>query len=136
MSNALYGKGREHFARGDIVWKAAGGDTIKAVLIDTGVYTVNIDGHEFYTDLSGIVGSAVTLTIADPTLGVCDANDITFSAVTGDSVEALVIYKDSGTPSTSPLLAYIDNATGLPVTPNGGDIAVNWDNGANKIFKL
>jgi hypothetical protein len=47
-----------------------------------------------------------------------------------------VIYKDTGTAATSPLIAYIDTATGLPVTPNGGDITVTWDNGSNKIFKL
>jgi len=34
------------------------------------------------------------------------------------------------------LIAFIDTATNLPVTPNGGDIIVAWDNGANKIFKL
>jgi len=34
------------------------------------------------------------------------------------------------------MLLYIDTATGLPVTPNGGDINVNWDNGANKIAKI
>ena len=32
--------------------------------------------------------------------------------------------------------AYIDTATGLPITPNGGDIIVTWDNGINKIFRL
>jgi hypothetical protein len=31
---------------------------------------------------------------------------------------------------------YIDAATGLPLTPNGGDVTIQWDNGANKIFKL
>ena len=56
--------------------------------------------------------------------------------MTGDPSEALVIYKDTGTESTSPLIMYIDTATGLPVTPNGGDITVTWDNGTNKIFKV
>jgi hypothetical protein len=59
-----------------------------------------------------------------------------FSAVTGDQSEALVIYKDTGSAATSPLIAYIDTATGLPVTPNGADVTVTWDNGSNKIFKL
>ena len=48
----------------------------------------------------------------------------------------LVIYRDTGVEGTSALIAYIDAATGLPITPNGGDIIVAWDNGANKIFKL
>ena len=68
--------------------------------------------------------------------GAADANDVTFTSVTGASIEAIVLYKDTGTDSTSPLIAFIDTATGLPITPNGGDIIVTWDNGANKIFKL
>ena len=64
------------------------------------------------------------------------SNDVTFTSVTGASIEAIVLYKDTGTDATSPLIAFIDTATGLPITPNGGDIIVTWDNGANKIFKL
>lgn len=137
MSNSLYDKGREAFAKGDINWKASGGDTIKVVLIDTADYTVDLANHDFLDDVaSGARVAFATLTLLDPTDGVCDANDATFTSVTGDQSEALIIYKDTGTESTSPLIAYIDAATGLPVTPNGGDIGVTWDNGANKIFKL
>lgn len=71
------------------------------------------------------------------TSGVADAADVTFTAVTGASVEAIIIYKHTGTDATSRLICYIDTASsGLPVTPNSGDITVTWDNGANKIFKL
>ena len=137
MANQLYGKGRNKFAQGDIHWKAAGGDTIKVILVDAADYTVLIDTHEFLSDVPALARVAIaTLTLLDPALGVVDANDVTFSAVTGDPSEALVIYKDTGVEATSPLIAYIDVATGLPVTPNGGDITVQWDNGANKIFKL
>ena len=48
----------------------------------------------------------------------------------------MVIYQDTGDVNTSRLIAFIDTATGLPVTPNGGDIVVEWSNGAVKIFKL
>jgi len=65
-----------------------------------------------------------------------DAADVTYTAVTGDPSEAVVVYKDTGVEGTSQLIAYIDTATGLPVTPNGGDITIQWDNGINKIFKL
>jgi hypothetical protein len=62
---------------------------------------------------------------------------VTFTAVTGDPCEAIVIWQDTGVESTSRLIAYIDTASsGLPVTPNGGDITIAWDSGANKIFKL
>lgn len=135
MANALYGLGRQAFLDGNISWTSA---TIKAILIDTGAYTVNLTTHQYLSDISGyaIIGSAVTLASKTVTLGVADAADLTFTSVTGTSVEAIVIYKDTGTGSTSPLIAYIDTATGLPVTPNGGNITVTWDSGANRIFKL
>jgi hypothetical protein len=133
MANALYGKGREKFLSGDIAWDT---DNIKASLVDTGTYTVAIDTHEFYSDLSGVVADSGNLASKTVTLGVADADDVTFGSVTGATVEAVVIWKDTGTASTSPLIAYIDTATNLPVTPNGGDITVAWDSGANRIFKL
>ena len=134
MANALYDKGREGFLDGSIDWDT---DTIKVALIDTGVYTVNLSTHDMWDDASaGVIGTPQTLGTKTVTAGVADAADATFTAVTGATVEALIIYKDTGTPSTSRLIAYIDTATGLPVTPNGGDITVAWDSGANKIFKL
>jgi hypothetical protein len=55
--------------------------------------------------------------------------------VTGNSIEALLIYIDTGSAATSRLVAYIDTGvTGLPVTPNGGDIVITWN--ASGIFQL
>jgi hypothetical protein len=68
---------------------------------------------------------------------VANAANVTYTAVTaGSTVTYLAIYKDTGSNSTSPLIALIDTATGLPVSTNGGDITVSWDTGANKILKL
>lgn len=135
MANALYDKGRQKFLEGGIAWLT---DTIKIVLIDTADYSANLATDEFLSTVpvAARVGTAQTLGTKTTTAGVADAADITFSTVTGDPCEALLIYKDTGTESTSPLIALIDSASGLPVTPNGGDITVTWDNGANKIFKL
>jgi hypothetical protein len=136
MANALYGLGRQKFLTGDIDWE---NDNIKVLLVDTADYSVNIDVDEFHSDVTGagIVATSGNLGSKTFALGVADAADVTFSAVTGDASEALVIYKDSGVSATSPLIAYIDTAAaGLPVTPDGGDITVQWDSGANKIFKL
>ena len=74
----------------------------------------------------------------DVCAGVADAADVTFTAVpAGDPLEYILIFKDDGVDDvSSPLIALIDTATGLPITPNDGDITVAWDNGANKIFKL
>ena len=135
MANALYDKGRQGFLEGSIDWDT---DTIKAVLIDAADYTVNLATHQYLSDIPSAARVATSAALSGKTVtnGVADANDFTFTAVSGDPSEALVIYKDTGTEGTSRLIAYIDTATGLPVTPNGGDINVAWDNGANKIFKL
>jgi len=137
VANTLYDKGRQRFLEASINWLT---DTIKCILVDTGSYTANFTTHEFLSDVSSgaRIGttSGITLTSKATTGGAADAADLTFSAVTGASVEALILFKDTGTEATSPLIAYIDTATGLPITPNGGDIIVTWDNGANRIFKL
>lgn len=111
-------------------------DTIKVALIDTGT-TAYSSAHNFFDDVSGAsIGTPQTLGSKTVTGGVFDAADSTFTAVTGATVEALIIYKDTGSAATSPLIAFIDTGTGFPVTPNGGNIVVTWDNGANKIFAL
>lgn len=135
MANALYDKGRQAFLDGDIDWS---NDTIKVMLVDTADYTVNLSTHDFKDDVAsgGIVATSGALASKTSTNGVADAADVTLSAVTGDPCEALIIFKDTGSSATSALIAYIDTATGLPVTPNGGDITITWDNGSNKIFKL
>lgn len=135
MANALYGKGREAFANGSINWPT---DTIRIQLVDAADYAVSIDSHQFFSSITvaGRVGSATAIANKTNTLGVCDGDDTVISAVTGDPSEAIIIYKDTGVEGTSPLIAYIDVATGLPVTPNGSNITVTWDSGANKIFKL
>lgn len=135
MANALFDKGREGFLDGDIDWAA---NTIKAVLVDHGVDTPAPATDQFLSDIAAGARVATSPAFAGKTStsGVADANDVTFTAVTGASCESLVIYQDTGVETTSRLIAFIDTATGLPVTPNGGDIVVAWDNGANKIFKL
>ena len=136
MANALYGLGREKFLRGEVSWNT---HDIKVVLVKTsGGYSVNIDTHEFLSSINvgDRVATSGNLGTKSTTLGVANAGNVTFTAVTGDACGAVVIYRDSGDPATSPLIAYIDTATGLPVTPNGGDITIEWDTGANKIFKL
>jgi len=134
MANALYDKGRNAFATGDIDWV---NDTIVLYLIDTADYTVDLNAHQFLSAVPGAARVANTALAGKTAVdGVVDANDAVFSSVTGDVSEALILVKDTGVEATSPLIAYMDTSTGLPVTPNGGDITVTWDNGANKLFKL
>ncbi len=134
MANALYGLGRQKFLEGAIAWLT---DDIKVSLVDTtAVYTVSIDVDEFFDDIASTVADSGNFASKSSTLGVADAADVTLSSVSGVQSEALVIWQDTGTPATSPLIAYLDTATGLPVTPNGTDITITWSSGSNKIFKL
>ena len=132
MANAIYPKWKEA-----VIQAAANSGlngTVKVALVDAGVYTYNA-AHDFLDDLSGVIGTAQTLASKTYVNGYFDAADVVFSTVTGASVEALVIYIDTGTPSTSRLVAYLDTGyTNLPITPNGGDITVQWD--AAGIFRL
>ena len=134
MSNALYGKGKEKLLSASINLSS---DTIKAAIVSSS-YTANLSTHEFYSDISAtVLNTPQTLGSKTITLGVFDAADITFTAVTsGSTAKAIVIYKDTGVAGTSPLLAYIDTITGFPLATNGGDITIVWDSGSNKIFAL
>jgi hypothetical protein len=108
--------------------------TVKVALVDTGTYTYS-SAHDFLDDLSGTVGTAQTINNTTVTNGTFDGDNVTFSAVSGNTVEALVLYIDTGVAGTSRLVAYIDTSvTGLPVTPNGGDISISWN--ASGIFTI
>jgi hypothetical protein len=135
VANTLYDYARQRFLEAQINWMT---DTIKVLLVSTGAYTPQTSVHQYLADIpiSARIAGPVTLTSKTTTGGAADAADVTFTSVTGQSIQAIVIFRDTGTEATSPLIAYIDTATGLPITPNGGDIIVTWDNGTNKIFKV
>ena len=133
MANALYSKAKESFLNGSINMVA---NTITIALVDTGVYTYSAT-HQFRNEVSNsAIISSTTLANKTITNGVFDADDATFSSVTGANCEALIIFSDTGIQGTSRLVAYIDSATGLPILPNGGDITVAFSSGSSRIFAL
>lgn len=125
MANAIYPKWKEAVIQATA--NSSLGGTVKVALVDTGTYTYS-SAHEFLSSVSGRVGTDQTLGTKTFTNGTFDAANSTWTAVSGATVEALVIYIDTGSAATSRLVAYLDTGyTGLPVTPNGGDITVTWD---------
>jgi len=125
-------------------WKAtlgditAAGTTVKVRLMRTSAYTVS-QTHQYASSLPAAI-------VADGTLGTktangqgaspgcLDAADVTFLSVpSGAAIDCLAVFKDTGVAGTSPLLFYID---GFTVTPNGGDITVQWQNTPPFIAKL
>ena len=136
MANAMFDSGREGFLGGTEDWDT---DNIKVTLIDTADDDPNVTVDDNYDDIAAAarVATSGNLTSKTITNGTADAADVTYSSVTGDVSEELVIWFDSTVESTSTLLVSLDTfSAGMPVTPNGGDITVAWDNGGDKIFTL
>lgn len=133
MANKFYPKGKEKMLLAQVNWEA---DAIKAALVST-AYTYS-DAHEFFSSASAsVVGTPATLSAKTTTDGVFDAADVSYAALAaGSTIKALLIYKDTGIASTSPLLAYLDAVTGFPMATFGGDVVVPWSNGAAKIFAM
>ena len=129
MASALYPSFKELLLGGGI---DLADDDIRAILIDTGEYTYST-AHETLDDIPAEAQIAVSGALTNKTIagGVFDADDVTLTSVSGNSVEAIVLYKHTGTASTSPLIAYIN---GVSATPNGADITAQWD--ATGIFAL
>lgn len=139
MANQLFNKARERFLTAALNWNTA---DVRALLIDVGAggseYTFNA-AHEYLNSVP--VGARragpIALTSKAATDGAASAANVTFTSVAaGAAIEGIILYVHTGTDSTSVLIAYIDTATGLPITPNGGDIILAWDTGVNKIFRL
>lgn len=172
-------------------------------------YGPSASGDNWDDFSAAVVGTKQNLASKTVTNGVADAADVTFTSVTGNTVEAVAIFEDTGTDSTSQMICFITgkfivtcavqaaasatsivvdrlpygipNSTvlvfsngasatmtsaanagdrsiavsalaaivtansralapatgsGLPVTPNGGNIVVSFDNGADRIFRL
>ena len=137
MANAIYPTYKNSLLQGDTntALTGSGSTGLFVALVDTGTYTYSA-AHQFYSSLSGVVGTDQEIATVTTTGGLIDGADVTFTAVSGASVEALVLYrKNAGANTTWRLVAYMDTGvTGLPVTPNGGDIVITWN--ASGIFTL
>ena len=140
MANAIYPKWKaallQNSADSDL--DGSGTTGVYAALYDVGAGGAYDAADEFYSDLSaGIVGTPVEIGATKSyTSGIFDGADVTWTSVSGAQCEAIVIYRqNAGANTTWRLVAYIDTSvTGLPVTPNGGNITVAWN--ATGIFAL
>ena len=116
------------------------GLTINAMFLDNADDTAVLATDDFMDDIASaarVPAEASAPALASKTLGtvaagVFDAADTVFTSLSGDQVEYLVVYEDSGAAATSDLIAMWDTATGIPLTPNGGNVTVVWS--ASGIF--
>jgi hypothetical protein len=134
MANAVYPLAKKALLDADIDLLT---DTIKIVLCDSG-YTYNT-AHDNLDDITAGARVATSSALASKTTtgGAFDAADVTYTALTGDTVTSWVLFKDSGTESTSKLIAYFDTVSGggaFSFTPSGGDLTLSF--GASGIFTI
>ena len=110
-------------------------DTIK-VSLHTSTYVPAQDTDEFFSaatnEVSGTGYTAGGATLANKTLGYTagtnvikfDADDTSWATST-ITARIAVIYKDTGTPSTSPVMGYVD--FGADVISSGGTFQITWN---------
>lgn len=115
-----------------IVW---GTDTIK-VALTTSAYTPNQDTHDYFDDVTneitgtGYTAGGATLGSKTSTYDTAsdqvrlDAADTTWTTSTITARRA-VIYKSTGTSSTSPLIGWVD--FGADVSTTAGTFQITWD---------
>lgn len=122
MANAAYPLSLEAFLKADIPGGLDSAD-IKVALIDTAAYTYSAT-HQYLSDVAGasIIATTGNLSSKSTTGGVLDAADISIAGVAGATVEAVIVYYDSGAAATSLLLGYAELAAAY--TPTGADVQV------------
>lgn len=127
MANKLYPKTKKQLLQAGIDLSAL---NIRAILIDTGAYTYD-DAHDFLDDIPAGARIAISGNLTGKVLGddgSFDSDDPTITAVSGASIEAIVLYVHTGTENTSRLIMYQDTGvTGLPLTPDGSDVQITVD---------
>lgn len=134
MANAIYPLWKQELLQGTSGTSLTG--DVRAILVDIADYTYSA-AHDMIDDVPALARVAISANLSTKTFvnGLFDADNLTFSTVTGDVSEAIILYLHTGVESTSRLIAYFDTGvTGLPVTPNGGDINLNFN--ASGIFQL
>jgi hypothetical protein len=126
VANALYPKFKEALLSGAVNLSS---NAVKVCLVDLADYTYS-SSHQFLSDVPLAAREEISSALTGKAIlnGNFDSDDPTFVAATGDTCESLILFIDTGSPSTSRLIAFYDTGvTGLPVILNGGNINVQVD---------
>ena len=132
MADVIYNSFKKKIMDGSIDLDT---DTIKVALV-TSTYTPDQDTHDFFDDVTNeVVGTGYTAggaslankaVTADNTdnEGVFDADDVAWTTST-ITARGAVIYKSTGTASTSPLICYLD--FGSDKISTAGTFTISWN---------
>jgi hypothetical protein len=148
MANALWDPGREGFLAGEIDFDTA---VFKLILVrlTAGGAPVFTASHKFVSDWTAthtIAATSAALSGKSVANGIADASDLApaFASVAANAnnhvvglIQSSAVTGGADVAATAQrLVAYFDTGTNIPIVPNGGDVNITFDNGANKIFKL
>ena len=134
MATKIYAFGLRELCNGSIDWDDNTGTDIYCALT-TSAFTFN-DDHDYFADVTNELsgtgytagGNAITTRTAthDTTNDrlELDGDNVTWTGINAGTAAVAVIYKDTGTDTTSPLIAYIDIAD---TATNGSDLTIQWD---------
>jgi len=130
MANFIYTKGKEKFLAGTLSWTS---HDIKLLLVKA-TYVQNAATDEFLSIIAGadrITGSTSANFANKAVTGAIATTDpITLTGIAASQAAvAIVVYRDTGVEATSPLICYIDTATGLPFTTSGANISITFTSG-------
>lgn len=103
-------------------------DEIHAVLTSASYTPSGTDN--FFNDVPGgaVVADAIITGLSVTDGAVIAGTVVTFPTVTGSPATRLLLYKNTGTDSTSPILIIFDTFTaGMPITPDGSDIILSFN---------
>lgn len=116
MASQLFPKGAENILEG----AAQFGTHNFKVLFYSGAITTT---WEFHSSLTGgsIIATSGNLTGIVATNGVVDADNLTITSVSGSAFTHVILFRDTGSSATSPLICVWDVAS---FTPSGGDVNV------------
>ena len=135
MANIFYNNTKELLFSGSLDFS---NDTFKLALVDS-TYTPNITTDIYYDDVCGEIENAgyttggalmdnTSLSIVSDIL-VYDADNLVWIITGTVTIRGGVLYKDTGDPSTSPLICYYDFLDDNVVTD--GTFTIRWSsNGA------
>jgi len=132
MGNSLYNYSKELLLSGSLDLLT---DDIKAILVDN-TYVPNTSTDQYVDPVLGFaITTGISLLNKSISAGTFSADPITFSAVMGN-IYFIIIYRDTGDPTTSPLICLFDSVPGFPVNATGDDYTINWNSGSNQLFSV
>lgn len=117
-------------------------DTIGVALVSNSpAYTPDIDAETVVDDVldggitaselsgTGYARKTLSVTVSQDNVddeGVADATDLSWTGLDAGTIDGMLVFKDTGSDTTSNLVCYLTSAD-FPLTTNGGDVNLNFN---------